>query len=204
MRPIASPPASRWRRTLAVLAAGATALAGVLTAGLGQLLAFVMGFVGLFWNPLLVFIALLVFLGAGEEGARAQARSAVEGVPVRGIIVRLTDAWTEILARRRANEATGAWPLPVSELLGEMAAAGALNFIQTPAVNRRDALWQVERVARTPGELYEQLLEQDGNSPLEPMTGESAKHRWPRIPKRRSRKDLRQACSASARSGLQG
>ncbi|MEV3937714.1 cellulose binding domain-containing protein [Glycomyces sp. NPDC049804] len=33
MRPTAPPPAPRWRRTLAVLAAGATALAGVLTAG---------------------------------------------------------------------------------------------------------------------------------------------------------------------------
>jgi Zn-dependent protease len=57
--------------------------AGTIAAGLGQLLAFGLGFVGLFWNPLLVFVALLVFLGAGEEGARAQARSAVEGVPVR-------------------------------------------------------------------------------------------------------------------------
>jgi len=28
----------------------------------------------------------------------------------------------------------------------------------------------VERVARTAGELYEQLLEKDGNSPLDPMT----------------------------------
>ncbi|MBI2768800.1 MAG: Hsp33 family molecular chaperone HslO [Burkholderiales bacterium] len=49
-----------------------------------------------------------------------------EGMPVRGAIVRLTDAWTEILARRRANNASGAWPPPVAELLGEMAAAGAL------------------------------------------------------------------------------
>lgn len=49
-----------------------------------------------------------------------------DGMPVRGMIVRLTDAWTEILARRRANEATGAWPPPVAELLGQMAAAGAL------------------------------------------------------------------------------
>jgi molecular chaperone Hsp33 len=49
-----------------------------------------------------------------------------DGLPVRGSIVRLTDAWTEILARRHANTATGAWPPPVSELLGEMAAAGAL------------------------------------------------------------------------------
>ncbi|MDQ1636849.1 MAG: error-prone polymerase [Pyrinomonadaceae bacterium] len=36
--------------------------------------------------------------------------------------------------------------------------------------NRRDALWQVERVARPAGELYEELHEQDGNSPLLPMT----------------------------------
>jgi molecular chaperone Hsp33 len=49
-----------------------------------------------------------------------------DGLPVRGSIVRLTDAWTDILARRQANLATGAWPPPVAELLGEMAAAGAL------------------------------------------------------------------------------
>ena len=35
---------------------------------------------------------------------------------------------------------------------------------------RRDALWQVERVARAAGELYEDLHEMDGNSPLAPMT----------------------------------
>jgi error-prone DNA polymerase len=35
--------------------------------------------------------------------------------------------------------------------------------------NRRDALWQVERVARNPGPLYESL-EEDNGSPLEPMT----------------------------------
>ena len=37
-------------------------------------------------------------------------------------------------------------------------------------VHRRDALWQVERVTRPAGELYEELHEQDGNSPLLPMT----------------------------------
>ena len=49
-----------------------------------------------------------------------------DGLPVRGSIVRLTDAWTDILARRQANPTTGAWPDPVAELLGEMAAAGTL------------------------------------------------------------------------------
>lgn len=49
-----------------------------------------------------------------------------DGLPVRGMIVRLTDAWTEILRRRASNTGTGAYPAPVSELLGEMAAAGVL------------------------------------------------------------------------------
>src|SRR6185503_3815229 len=63
--------------------------------------------------------------------------------------------------------------------LRKLAAVGALNFIQDPKqskesaaikVHRRDALWQVERVVRRAGELYEELLEQDGDSPLNPMT----------------------------------
>ncbi|MBC7604514.1 MAG: Hsp33 family molecular chaperone HslO [Ramlibacter sp.] len=49
-----------------------------------------------------------------------------DGLPVRGSIVKLTDAWVEILARRQVNTQTGAWPPPVAELLGEMAAAGVL------------------------------------------------------------------------------
>ncbi len=49
-----------------------------------------------------------------------------DGLPVRGIIVRLTDTWTEILTRRESNTATGPWPPAVAELMGQMAAAGAL------------------------------------------------------------------------------
>jgi len=49
-----------------------------------------------------------------------------EGMPVRGMLVRLTDAWQDILARRAANTSTGAYPPPVRQLLGEMAAAGVL------------------------------------------------------------------------------
>lgn len=49
-----------------------------------------------------------------------------EGMPVRGMLVRLTDAWQDILARRAANTHTGAYPVPVRQLLGEMAAAGVL------------------------------------------------------------------------------
>ncbi|MEO8855864.1 MAG: Hsp33 family molecular chaperone HslO [Burkholderiaceae bacterium] len=49
-----------------------------------------------------------------------------DGMPVRGIIVRLTDAWTEILSRRAANSVTGAYPVPVQQMLGELLAAAAL------------------------------------------------------------------------------
>jgi molecular chaperone Hsp33 len=49
-----------------------------------------------------------------------------DGLPVRGALVRLTDSWQEVLARRAANTQTGAYAPPVSELLGEMLAAGVL------------------------------------------------------------------------------
>lgn len=46
-----------------------------------------------------------------------------EGLPVRGMLVRLTGAWTELLQRR---DKAGGYPEPVRDLLGEMAAAGVL------------------------------------------------------------------------------
>jgi molecular chaperone Hsp33 len=49
-----------------------------------------------------------------------------DGLPVRGMVVRLTDAWTEILRRRASNSVAGAYPLPVQNMLGEMVAAGVL------------------------------------------------------------------------------
>ena len=46
-----------------------------------------------------------------------------EGLPVRGMLVRLTDGWRELLQRR---ESLGAHPPEVRVLLGEMTAAGVL------------------------------------------------------------------------------
>ena len=47
-----------------------------------------------------------------------------EGLPVRGMLVRLTDSWREVLRRRAA--ANDEFPSPVRHLMGEMAAAAAL------------------------------------------------------------------------------
>ena len=49
-----------------------------------------------------------------------------DGLPVRGMVVRLDQAWQEVLARRASNTHTGAYPQPVAELLGEMTAAATL------------------------------------------------------------------------------
>jgi len=79
--------------------------------------------------------------------------------------------------------------------LRKLAAVGALNFLQSDSpksqvsslkqskretwnsrpetkkgTNRRDALWQVERVSRAAGPLFKELSETDSNSPLVPMT----------------------------------
>jgi molecular chaperone Hsp33 len=51
-----------------------------------------------------------------------------QGMPVRGMLVRLTEAWQEVLERRAANATTGAYPAPVRALLGEMTAAALLLY----------------------------------------------------------------------------
>ena len=59
-----------------------------ISSSLGQLLAFGMGIIGLMsGNPLLVFVAFFVFIGAAEEGARVQTQAITEGVPVRDAMI---------------------------------------------------------------------------------------------------------------------
>ncbi len=49
-----------------------------------------------------------------------------DGMPVRGMLVQLTDVWQEVLKRRADNAETGAYPEAVRHLLGEMTAASVL------------------------------------------------------------------------------
>jgi stage IV sporulation protein FB len=51
-------------------------------ATIGQWLAFVLGFIGLFSNPLLIFIAIFVYLAASSETQLVQVRAMARGVPV--------------------------------------------------------------------------------------------------------------------------
>src|SRR5574344_1271534 len=67
------------------------------------------------------------FVCPGERKTMSELHKFLfDGLPVRGMTVRLTDAWQDILQRRASNTETGAYPAPVRELLGEMAAAAVL------------------------------------------------------------------------------
>ena len=49
---------------------------------LGQGIAFLFGIVGLFYNPLLLIIAVFVWIGASQESRLARMKSAFSGIPV--------------------------------------------------------------------------------------------------------------------------
>jgi Zn-dependent protease len=51
-------------------------------ATVGQVMAVLFGFVGLFSNPFLVFIALFVWLGAASEASMVQVKAGLQGIPV--------------------------------------------------------------------------------------------------------------------------
>ncbi|HEX9332245.1 MAG TPA: site-2 protease family protein, partial [Anaerolineales bacterium] len=53
-----------------------------IAANIGQGLAFVFGFIGLFSNPFLLFIAFFVWIGASQEASMVQMRNSISGIPV--------------------------------------------------------------------------------------------------------------------------
>lgn len=56
----------------------ATKIAG----GFGQAFALLFGFIGLFANPMLLLVALFVWIGATQETAATQVKAAFQGIPV--------------------------------------------------------------------------------------------------------------------------
>lgn len=53
-----------------------------IAANIGQGMAFLLGFIGLFSNPFLLFIALFVWIGASQEASMVQMKNSVSGIPV--------------------------------------------------------------------------------------------------------------------------
>lgn len=52
-------------------------------ASIGQGMAVLFGFMGLMGNPMLIFIALFVWIGAAQESSMVQMKSSLAGIPVR-------------------------------------------------------------------------------------------------------------------------
>ena len=77
----------RYERGLATDFEGADRATRV-AANVGQGIALLFGILGVFGNPMLVLIALFVFLGAGQESAFVQMRSVFDGVPVSRAMIR--------------------------------------------------------------------------------------------------------------------
>jgi Zn-dependent protease len=53
-----------------------------IAANIGQGLAFILGLIGLFNNPFLLFIAFFVWIGASQEASVVQMRNSISGIPV--------------------------------------------------------------------------------------------------------------------------
>jgi stage IV sporulation protein FB len=53
-----------------------------IAASIGQFVAFALGFIGLLYNPILIFIAIFVYLAASSEAHMVALRSVSRGVPV--------------------------------------------------------------------------------------------------------------------------
>jgi Zn-dependent protease/predicted transcriptional regulator len=53
-----------------------------IAANVGQGMAFLFGFIGLFSNPFLLFIAFFVYIGASQEASMVQMKNSISGIPV--------------------------------------------------------------------------------------------------------------------------
>lgn len=110
-----------------------------IAATIGQACAFIFGFMGLFGNPMLIFIALFIYIGASQEAAVAQMRDVSRGMPVSAAMVRdfrslpasatLTEAVDALLA-------TSQHDFPVVDELGNV--AGVLLRNDLIAALRKD------------------------------------------------------------------
>jgi Zn-dependent protease len=137
-------------------------------AAIGQLMAFVFGFVGLMASPLLLFIAFFVYLGATEEAAIVQAELAFQGVPVRQAMMTRFARVGQDEPLSRAVEQLLAGPQPdfpvvdaEGETVGLLTRSGLVAALaeQGPAVRIGEVMAAVPKPA-TPEDSLEALFQQ--------------------------------------------
>ncbi len=134
-------------------------------ASIGQGLALLLGFVGLFSNPFLVFIALFVWIGAAGEAALVQMKSALRGIPVsRAMITEFrTLASDDSLSRAVEHVVTGfQHDFPVIEdgsVVGVLTRADLLTALpQRGSDARVDAVMHRQFETAHPSEMVEDVF----------------------------------------------
>ena len=76
-----------------------------IAAAIGQFVAFALGFIGLLYNPILIFIGIFVYLAASSEAHMVALRAASRGVPVSYAMMR---QFASLLPQAHLNEAVQA------------------------------------------------------------------------------------------------
>ncbi|MFM1769482.1 MAG: hypothetical protein RJA22_2011 [Verrucomicrobiota bacterium] len=152
--------------------------ATAIAATIGKGFACVLGFVGLFSNPFLLFIALFVWIGATQEAGQVRLKSALHGLPVRAVMVTefrtlapgdtLRDAVNHVLAGCQedfpvAEEARPVGVLKRTDLLAGLARLGDTAPV-AEVMDRRFA-------TTTPGEPVEEVVArlEEGDSSVLPV-----------------------------------
>src|SRR6266702_5133307 len=150
-----------------------------IAASIGQGCAFIFGFIGLFGNPLLLFIALFVYMGASQEAALAQLKDISRSFPVSSAMVREFHSLPQNATLQEAVDAllaTSQHDFPVIDESG--AVAGVLTRHDLiAALRKHDPQIRVADVMRrdiptvTTGTRFEEAFRimQECNCPVVPV-----------------------------------
>ena len=150
-----------------------------IAATVGQGFAFVFGFIGLIWNPFLIFIALFVYIGATQEAALAQMKDVSRRFPVSSAMVREFRTLPEHATLEEAVDAllaTSQHDFPVVDETGNVAGVLTRHDL-IAALRKNDPALRVGDVMRrniptvTTGTRFEEAFRimQECNCPAVPV-----------------------------------
>src|SRR6266513_54853 len=151
-----------------------------IAASIGQGCAFVFGFLGLFGNPLLIFIALFVYMGASQEATLAQLKDISRSFPVSSAMVREFRSLPQTATLQEAVDAllaTSQHDFPVMDETGSSVAGVLTRHDLIAALRKHDPQIQVGEVMRrdiptvTTGTRFEEAFRimQECNCPVVPV-----------------------------------
>lgn len=141
-----------------------------IAAGIGQALAAVFGLVGLLWgNPFLILIAVFVWIGAAQEARLVRLNTALEGIPLRQVMLtdfEVLEAQDQLLRAVQLTLAGNQKDFPVLDagrLVGVLYQEDLLRWLQEqgPGARVADAM-QREFDTAEQGEMVEQVLQRLG------------------------------------------